>query len=425
MTNDVGGVKMRAYSSVFAVLAVCTACLTVVLPVTAAPTRQHTGGSFTRLLSFVPAPATPDELIGVWVTYADPGAVRRLHGYTYSHVDEIPEQAPADAAELNPEQLRARHWRWDTQTMDPPRAAGLENASRWREPFGYDYFSIERALGRGQPPDDYGVIELTTDTATIGEKLIAAGYEQEPAPNGFAGTLYRKLGDYEQRFSDPTSRIALSNMNRLVLGNGVLVAGRATDVVSDAVAAHVGAMPSAMTVPQIAQVVGAVEDENLVPGTTLISSSVLGLKWAPTGGVPADMLIQAQSPEEARRAVEASMQAANAVPLLPPYILFALAYHRGADQSERFQTITLLYPDESVARAAGAALTARIAAYRGVGDGKPILGEEVAEQLEPIVRAGEGGATVTARLRLSPDHPNRFYQRLYRRDLGFLAPGGS
>ena len=85
----------------------------------------------------------------------------------------------------------------------------------------------------------------------------------------------------------------------------------------------------------------------------------------------------------------------------------------------------MLYPDEAVARAAGAALTTRIAAYRNVRDGKPMLGEDVVEQLETVIRSGEGGTTVTARLRLSPDHQNLFYQRLYNRDLGFLAPGGS
>jgi hypothetical protein len=103
--------------------------------------------------------------------------------------------------------------------------------------------------------------------------------------------------------------------------------------------------------------------------------------------------------------------------------LYALSYRRGTDHSERFQTITLLYPDETVARAAGASLTARIAAHKGARDNRSMLNEDVVEQLEPVVRAGAGGATVTARLRLSPDHPNRFYDRLYRRDLGFMAPG--
>jgi hypothetical protein len=70
-------------------------------------------------------------------------------------------------------------------------------------------------------------------------------------------------------------------------------------------------------------------------------------------------------------------------------------------------------------------LTARIAAHRNARDGKPMVGEDVVEQLEPVVRSGPGGATVTARLRLSPDHRNLFYQRLYNRELGFLAPGGS
>lgn len=414
-----------AYRGVFVVLALCAAGLVFVMPVVASPAGQNHDGSLRRLLSFVPAPATPQELIGIWISYTDPGAVRRLHGYTYSHGGELPERVRDDEANPTPEQLRARHWAWDMAAGDVPKAAGATHIPAWHATFGYDLFSIERTLGIGQPPDDYAVIGLAPDTATIGGKLVAAGYEQEPAPHNFDGTLYRKFEDNQQRIADPVGRMALSSMNRLVLGDDLLVAGRATDVVSNALAVHTGAVLSAASVPQIAQVVGAIQDPTLVPGTTLISSSLLGLRWAPIGGVPVDVLVQAQSPEEARRAVEQSMQAAAAMPILPPYIMFALAYHRGADQAERFQTITLLYPDEEVARAAGAALTPRIAAYRDAREGKPLIGGEVVEQLEPVVRSGEGGATVTARLRLSPEHPNRFYSRLYSRDLGFLAPGGS
>jgi len=395
-------------------------------PDAAAPaTQTETSGHVARLLTFVAAPSSPDQFASIWVTYADPGAVKRLHGYAYTHSGDTPPSVPNDATDLTPEQLRTRQWVWDLSAMELPRAAGAGYAREWLQELGYDQFSVERALGAGQPPDDHGVVELVTDTAIVRDKLLGHQYEAEAAPHGYGGTLYRKFGDYEQSIRDPISRMALSSMNRVVLGPGLLVAGRATDRVANVLAAHTGAVPSLATLPAVTQVVGAIEDPSLLPGATLISGSLLGLGWAPIGVDPGRVITNSQSPEEARQAAETAMREADAMPLLPPYLLFALAYHRGTDQADRFQTFTLLYPDEAVARAAGTALTVRIAAYRSAQDGKPLLGEDVLEQLEPVIRTGEGGATVTARLRLSPDHRNLFYQRLYRRDLGFLAPGGS
>ena len=415
----------RICRAVSVMLALAVAGVTLAAPAVASPTQQGSPGDFARLLSFVTVPASPEQFAGIWVTYADPGAVKRLHGFSYTNIGETPPPVPNDATDLTPDQLRTRQWSWDMGAMDLPRAAGAGYAREWHRELGYDQFSVERALGAGQPPDDYGVIELAVDTAVVGENLLGHQYEREPAPHGYNGTLYRKHGDHQQSIQDPIGRMALSSMNRVAIGPGILLAGRATDRVDAALAAHTGTVPSLATVPAVAQVVAAVEAPDLLPGTTLVSSSLLGIGWAPIGVDPGQIVFNAASPEEARRAAEAAIREAEALPLLPPYLLYALAYHRGAEQSERFQTFTLLYPDETVARAAGAALTARIAAYRSARNGEPMLGTDVVEQLEPVVRSGAGGATVTARLRLSPDHRNLFYQRLFNRDLGFLAPGGA
>jgi hypothetical protein len=398
----------------------------VAVPATAAPSHQaESADGFSRLLGFVPAPATLQQLAGVSIHYADPGAVKRLHGYSYTHAGELPELVRDEATDLSPEQLRSRRWWWDLRNMELPKGSGSAYPKEWRDAYGYDVYGVTRTISVGEPPNEYGVVELDADTSVLGQKLLGLGYEQEPAPHGYGGILYRKFADGALSIDDRISQMAFGGMNRVVVGPGLLVTGRSTASVSDALAAHTDAVPSAITVPAIAQVIGAVEDPNLLPGTSLISSSLVGIGRAPIGGMPATVLRPGQSPQEAAQAAQEAMQAADALPLLPPYLLFALTYFRGADQSERFQTITLLYPDEAIAHAAGTALTARFAAYRSTMDGKPILGEDVIEQLEPVVRSGEGGATVTARLRLSPDHRNLFLQRLYNRDLEFLAPGGS
>jgi hypothetical protein len=391
------------------------ALATVVVPETRAAAvvgaLQPPAGGLTHLMRFVPAPSSVQELAGLWVHYADPGTVNRIHGMEAAVAagDAPLAFVPDDATDLTPEQERIRLWQRDWTAFTMAAVSGVRNVTRWRTVFGYDRLDVERSLEYGQPVKDVGILELRSDTSAIAERLLALGYQSEPAPAGFGGTLCHRFRDDEiSPRSDEAASIALSTMNRVVLGPSRVVAARSTEMVSMPLAASMGQVPSAMSVSPIALVVESLDDPALLPGTTLVGASLVGFSLVPSS-------ISGSSPEEA-------IAERAALPSLPPYLLFGLGYRRGVDQAERFQIITLLYPDAGVAQAAGTSLTTRIARFKGRRDGEPLVGSEVVEQLEPVVRASDQGATVTVRLRLAPDQPNRFRARLYNRELEFMVP---
>lgn len=103
--------------------------------------------------------------------------------------------------------------------------------------------------------------------------------------------------------------------------------------------------------------------------------------------------------------------------------LLGYGYRRGPDAAQRYWLISLYYPGEQLARDAGAALTTRIAGYKSARNGEPLVGGDIVEQLDPVVRAVDDGAVLTLRLRLAPDRQANFYQSFWNRDVGFLAPG--
>jgi hypothetical protein len=190
---------LRAWRIVIVALTALAICLLPLTPtLQAAPTSQDAAGDFERLLGFVSAPTTLEELTGVWINYADPGAVKRVHGYDFTSYQGMPPLVAPDATDLTPEQHRAQRWLWDRRTMDFPNAAGFQSVDRWADVFGYDGFAVERSLEYGQPVKDYGVLELSIDTNGIADKLTGLGYTSGAAPHGYSGTLYQRLGDYDQ-----------------------------------------------------------------------------------------------------------------------------------------------------------------------------------------------------------------------------------
>ena len=88
-------------------------------------------------------------------------------------------------------------------------------------------------------------------------------------------------------------------MNRVVLGPRLLVAARATEVISQPLAASTGQAPGALSVPPVALVARSLEDPALLPGTTLVSASVMGINFAPSGDRVIRPLMQGRAPEGA------------------------------------------------------------------------------------------------------------------------------
>jgi len=281
--------------------------------------------------------------------------------------------------------------------------------------FGYDRLDVERSLEYGQPVKDVGILELRSDTSAIAERLLALGYQSEPAPAGFEGIPYHRFQDDEVGpRSDEAASIAPSTMNRGVLGPGRVVAAHSRELVSMPLAASMGRAPSAMSASPIALVVERLDDLALLPGTSLVGASLVGLSFAPSFTGAIDAFISGSSPEEA-------IAEQAALPSLPPYLLFGLGSRRGADQAERYQVITLLYPDAGVAQAAGTSLTARIARFKGRRDGRR----------SSATRSSSSWSRSFGRATRAPPSPcacgssptSRIISaRLYNRELEFMAP---
>src|SRR5687767_6598954 len=101
---------LRACRTAMVALAALTICLLPLTPTQASPAGQEPAGGFERLLGFVQAPTTVDELAGVWINYADPGTVKRMHGYDFTSHQGRPPLIAADATDLTPEQRRSQRW---------------------------------------------------------------------------------------------------------------------------------------------------------------------------------------------------------------------------------------------------------------------------------------------------------------------------
>jgi len=369
-----------------------------------------------ELLAFAPANAE-------MVSYSNLGRLRQVTGVEPMRLEDVPLPPVSPDPELTPEQVAGKAWWWDIPGQIPVSPfMGLEHlgSGDWRDGFGYDLFDIDAELSGGEPPQHYCVFLGRFDRAGIAARLSRAGYS-ERAGLWSESTLYAHLDDYQIDVRDPLQRMTLARLNRVLLLPGQIIGAPATELVTGAMESAQGQRMSLAQQPDISSIAAAMDDAALLPGTWLLSATLVGEGKAGTM-MTADVfnLIGPNVTEEQKESIKRQILEA---PSLPIYRAIGLGYRRGPTLADRFWLFTLLYDDETLAAEAAQLHTARMSQYRSLATGQPLLTTPIAELLPPVVQPAAGGVTLSLLLRVQADNPGSWTQRFYRRDLAFLTPG--
>lgn len=89
----------------------------------------------------------------------------------------------------------------------------------WWETFGFEPFSVGRALEVGASPDAVTVYAGGIDTARVRDALLAAGYTEVDQETGGS---YLSFGE-EVDFDSPVGQLGMGAMNQAVIGDGAVV----------------------------------------------------------------------------------------------------------------------------------------------------------------------------------------------------------
>ncbi|RIK42704.1 MAG: hypothetical protein DCC55_07925 [Chloroflexi bacterium] len=355
------------------------------------------------MLRFVPA----DPLYRPYLTLGDVSA-----WHTATGVPRV--ESLADVEQLEPAQRNGWRFALFKQTH-PPQTLGLEYLAveEMRDFYGFGFFDADRYLEAGAPPDTISVLQVHANLETIKSRLTRFGYTWDDAPGG---RLYSIRDDYETDLRSPTLVGRLAGLNRIaVLDDGLLVIGRAAEVVTNAVAARQGKLPSLADESVYQSAAAAltgptVSDLGALVGVILVGEPFLADPF---------MLLD-QSDEAAQEQFERYVE--NPLPL---YLLAAFATYRAGETIHL--TLALVFPSGVDAEEAAATLAARLQDYSS-----PISGRVLDEywQYQSATGVEAGGlpvALVTMRLNQPeedlPGAPFAWVDLVSRRDLLFLAPG--
>jgi hypothetical protein len=175
--------------------------------------------------------AVPDNRDNrAFVTYGD--AVLWHESWDVPRIEDVD-----DLEDLDDEALQLWLFVLANQTV-PPQALGLQYlmSEDMVEFYGFDFFTADRYLGAGNPPDELTVVTGNFDLHKIDEALNDLDYDDNELREGV--TLYTVLDDYEIDLELPTPIGRLGELNRIVLQEGQMIIGRADDIVLDAVNAQ-------------------------------------------------------------------------------------------------------------------------------------------------------------------------------------------
>lgn len=384
----------------------------------AGPAAAQDGASpLLDLLATVPQAAVGDSEL---VTYGDMAAWHAATG--------IPRVPGLAALEIMPEPARA-WWLFvmPRQTV-PPAALGIEYLlqDEMRPAYGFDLFAVDRWIATDTPPSTITVLETGLEPARVGDALLATGYEAEPVDGG---TLYCILDDYETALGMDVPRAGmLGALNRIVVrDDGTLVIARATALAQSALDAQQGAVPSLADDPRYVAAAGALQQLGQSDLGPLVGAIFSGGMIA---GDPAAALLGRAATAETLDALRAQIEGAGGAPL-PPYTLAAFGTYRGEGATSL--ALAVVFAPGTAAGEAADTLAARMSAYVSLVTGAPLGERWTFDRAFAADGSDLPVAVVVMRVADPPqvegERPNTavlaWIDLIYRRDLGFLVPGGA
>lgn len=329
------------------VLWITTCLLLALLIVMPALAQDAAENPLLRLLRFVPD--TPENR--QYLIYGDAAAWHE--SWDIPRVDNLEQ---LDGLERDP-RARAYWMNIMPRQTTPPDTFGVQYllVDDMRSVYGFDLFNVDRFVQAGQPPNLISAIEYEFPRTQIADALLASGYTSEPLDDNL--TLYSILSDYEIDGSMETVKTStgqLGGLNRIGLLDGQVVIAKATKIVTDALAARNGQIPS------------LADDPNYVAGITALSDAALGDKGELVGAIIMDgaqfadigyYLPATLSPEAITQFRESLAQQAA----LPSYnlVIFATRHSEGATHL----ILAVVFPQDTDAKAAANALAERLQHY--------------------------------------------------------------
>jgi hypothetical protein len=288
--------------------------------------------------------------------------------------------------------------------------------------YGFSLFGAERYLDAGQPPDNFAVIEISAEQEQIITALTAFGYL---CTAGDHANLCSIGEDYHTDLQSPSLVGRLGGLNRIAVLDGRLIIGRATALITGALATYAGENRSLADDPfyQAAATaltdheVGAKRHPALAENGALVGVLLNGM---PFFDDPLVML------DQDNIAIQEQLALYAAEPL-PPYALAAFATYRGAEAS--YLTLALVFPNGVDATGAATILAERMQTYVSPVTGSPLNERWTYQDAVGVEAAGLPVALVTMRVddRKEGAHDiGRIFSwadLLFRRDVLFLTNG--
>jgi hypothetical protein len=142
---------------------------------------------------------------------------------------------------------------------------------------GFNAIVLDRYMEAGYPPEIITVVEFSFDKDQIEDSLDGLEYQSEKMDEG---TLYSIRDDYEMDFQSPLKTLQRPFLDRILLSDGKMIMGSATDIVMDAQDAFTDERRSLAENDDYLAVIQALEDKELrdlgeMVGVILMSGSTL------------------------------------------------------------------------------------------------------------------------------------------------------
>jgi hypothetical protein len=301
------------------------------------------------------------------------------------------------------------------QTL-PPAVLGAQYLAveEMGDLYGFSLFDAERYLDAGQPPDNFAVVEISADQAQIVTALTAFGYLCTADDHANLCSIGE---DYHTDLQSPSLVGRLGGLNRIAILDGRLIIGRATAIITGALATYAGENRSLADDPFYQAAATALADPALAENGALVGVLLNGMPFFDDPLVMLDQDNIAIQEQLARYAAEP----------LPPYALAAFATYRGAAAS--YLTVALVFPIGVDAQTAGSVLAARMQTYVSPVTQRSLEDQWTFQRTDAVEAAGLPVALITMRVDDPEGEANESWRILswadlvFRRDVLFLTNG--
>ena len=354
------------------------------------PSGDQQESNLVRLLASV-----PDE------PYCRQGPIYFGDRHQLATVHALPPLASmGDLANLPTEQLN--RWLNALGSVWSSRFSGFPSTTTdWRDTFGYDWFQIDREITVGEMPKAFSVMEGALDRQVIQAALARLGYEQAQ----YEGISYYRIHqDYGTDLDEPVGRLAVSHLNRVVVGDGILIAAPADDVLKPVLDARAGRREALADDPEylaLARAMGPALSAVLYAGEQFYEWPVTSTK------APAELLLDIQAGYEDDP--------------LHRYSLVGLGFVD--DGQQQSLVVALVYDDPQEAKADGPTLAARLGRVPNLQARDETLSDYWVVG-GPQLHSFKEGSVLTVQLALKDEAPQALWAwMLSQHNLYFLVVG--